>query len=80
MDHIYSLSDLISSRCPTQRKTSSGSSTQDRLFAIAVGIQLLVTSLIIQTELVTQNTANGLVNLGVSAIVLLVIPVVLNRL
>lgn len=50
------------------------------LFAIAVGVQLLVTSSIIQAELVTQNVATSLVSPGVSALVLLTIPVILDHL
>lgn len=49
------------------------------LFVIAVGIQLLVTGDFVQGELVARNVADGRVSPTVSAIALIAIPLVYNR-
>jgi hypothetical protein len=49
------------------------------LFVIAVGVQLLVTSSIVQGELIARNVADGMWHPAISVLVLTPIPVVLNR-
>ncbi|MFC7230545.1 hypothetical protein ACFQMM_02595 [Saliphagus sp. GCM10025308] len=49
------------------------------LFVIAIGIQLLMTGEFIQGEVVARNVADGRVSPAVSAIVLIAIPLVYNR-
>lgn len=49
------------------------------LFVIAVGIQLLVTGDYVQGEIVARNVADGRVSPVISAIVLIAIPLVYNR-
>ncbi|MFB1064164.1 hypothetical protein [Natrinema sp. H-ect4] len=49
------------------------------LFVIAVGIQLLVTGDYVQGEIVARNVADGRVSPVISAIVLIALPMVYNR-
>jgi hypothetical protein len=49
------------------------------LFVIAVGIQLLVTGDFVQGEIAARNVADGRVSPVISAIVLVAIPLVYNR-
>lgn len=49
------------------------------LFVFAVGIQLLVTSSIVQGEILTHNVADGTFPFAASALLLLHVPVVVNQ-